>query len=338
MSKLVIPAIVLIGFAAVIGGYCYALIQEPINVPGSGYFDVPKGQSFNSLARKLSRDSIITIPEPVFKLYGYLTQYQGTIKAGEYELRKDHNAKSLLLMLRQGKVFERKITFPEGWEFSQWRSHLLDNQYLSQTLGRNPDIMKRLNSGLTSLEGQFFPDTYRFTRGASDYSILQRANVRMNQVLKQEWGNRDRTLTLESPQQALILASIVEKETGYEVDRATIASVFNNRLQRRMKLQSDPTVIYGLDKFNGDLKRRHLKTRTPYNTYIIRGLPPTPICNPGLASIRASLNPAFSDYYYFVARGDGSSEFSATLAEHNAAVVRFQKAGRVGNYRSTPQN
>ena len=164
----------------------------------------------------------------------------------------------------------------------------------------------------------------------------------MKNVVEREWNTRDQgdpgVSLLGSPAEALVLASIIEKETGNPADREFIASVFSNRLAKKMRLQSDPTVIYGVDNFDGNLTRSHLSAASPYNTYIIRGLPPTPICNPGLASIRASLRPAKSGYLYFVARGDGSSEFSYTLAEHNAAVTRFQKAGRVEGYRSSPRN
>ena len=336
MVRLLKLVIILAGITLGVGLYCNTLLQRPIDISASNYYLIPNGQSFNALSRDLISNTVLGIPEPVFKLYALLTRYQGTIKAGEYELTRELNAKTLLLKFRQGEVLQRQITFPEGWDFSQWVNHLDANEYLIDTLTPDSNIMHGLESSQLSPEGQFFPDTYRFTRGATDFSILKRAHVRMKQVLEQEWDNRDRSLSLTSPQQALVLASIVEKETGYEPDRVVIASVFNNRLQKRMRLQSDPTVIYGLDGFSGDLKRSDLKTRTPYNTYVINGLPPTPICNPGMASIRASLNPEPSAYYYFVARGDGSSEFSETLAQHNAAVTRFQKAGRVDGYRSTP--
>ena len=158
----------------------------------------------------------------------------------------------------------------------------------------------------------------------------------MYAVLDKEWAENDTGTVLNNRQELLVLASIVEKETGYEPDRRLIASVFLNRLSKGMKLQSDPTVIYGLREYSGDLKRSHLKLRTPYNTYVIKRLPPTPICNPGLASIQATLNPAASNYLYFVARGDGTSQFSSSLAEHNAAVTRYQKTGRVEQYRSSP--
>ncbi len=338
MARLIKMVMVLAGIALGVGLYCNTLLQRPIDISPGSYYLIPKGQSFNALSNDLISNAVLGIPEPVFKLYGLLTRYQGTIKAGEYELTKELNAKTLLLKFRQGEVLQRQITFPEGWDFSQWVNHLGANEYLTQTLSQNSNIMQGIESSLSSPEGQFFPDTYRFTRGATDQSILRRAHARMKQVLELEWDDRDRSLSLTSPQQALVLASIVEKETGYEPDRLAIASVFNNRLQKRMRLQSDPTVIYGLEDFSGDLKRSDLKTRTPYNTYVIKGLPPTPICNPGLASIRASLNPAPSAYYYFVARGDGSSEFSETLAQHNASVTRFQKAGRVDGYRSTPDD
>ncbi|MEX2326358.1 MAG: endolytic transglycosylase MltG, partial [Pseudomonadales bacterium] len=172
--------------------------------------------------------------------------------------------------------------------------------------------------------------------GETDIAILARAYRRMIEVLEIEWARGTRNPVLASPYQALILASIVEKESGYEPDLPRIASVFLNRLSRNMRLQSDPTVIYGIDEFDGNLTRSDLARANDYNTYTVRGLPPTPICNPGLASIRATLNPEPSGFLYFVARGDGTSEFSETLEDHNAAVTRFQKAGRVENYQSAP--
>ena len=338
MSRLIQAVFVFVVIAFTLGLYCERQLRRPISMPESSFYEVSRGEALSSVSDRLIADSIVTAPAIVFKIYGLLTRYEGTIKAGEYRLTGDLTARSLLKLLRDGRVAQREIAFPEGWNFSQWRQHLLENEFLEHQMGDDSEqlIMKRLKSGANSAEGQFFPDTYLFSRGASDLSILQRAHERMYAVLDKEWAENDTGTVLNNRQELLVLASIVEKETGYEPDRTLIASVFLNRLSKGMKLQSDPTVIYGLREYSGDLKRSHLKLRTPYNTYVIKRLPPTPICNPGLASIQATLNPAASNYLYFVARGDGTSQFSSSLAEHNAAVARYQKTGRVEQYRSSP--
>ena len=318
--------------------YMDSLLRQPITLPASNYYLIPPGSSLYSVTDDLTGTLIVRAPSRVFKAYGALTRYRGTIKAGEYELTSDLDAKSLLQLFRDGKVAQRQITFPEGWRFSQWRHHLRANELLEHMLDdvSESTLMARLGSPVAYAEGQFFPDTYLFTRGESDFSILKRAYLEMGRVVREQWAMRDVNVILASPQELLILASIVEKETGYEPDRQFVASVFVNRLSEGMKLQSDPTVIYGLPDFNGNLRRRDLSSPSPFNTYVIDGLPPTPICNPGLASIEVSLHPKASSFYYFVARGDGRSEFSSTLAEHNAAVSQYQKASRVSDYRSVP--
>ena len=333
---MLVSVVLLLTGAAV---YLNWAVERDIRIDaGSLVYNLPKGASINSLSVDLSDRGILSTPPRLFRLYARLTRREGRLKAGEYRLEPGMTNKSLLALFRSGKVIQRQITFVEGWTFAEWRQALAGQVGLEHTIDgmAGSDLMKALGDPGVPPEGQFFPDTYHFTRGESDMSILKRAHERMTETLAKEWRDASDAAAFDNPYQALILASIVEKETGYEPDRPKIARVFINRLAKRMRLQSDPTIIYGMKDFNGDLTRADLSADSPYNTYVSRGLPPTPICNPGLNSIHATLNPAPGDYYYFVARGDGSSEFSATLEQHNKAVARFQKAGRVKDYRSAP--
>ena len=313
-------------------------LREPIHLPESDLvYEVELGASLNSVITDLVDRGIVRVPVILFRAYGLLTAGQGSLKAGEFLLDERLNGFQVLQHFRQGQVIQHPITFPEGWRFKDWREHLGAQTRIRVTIQSlaEAEIMTLLGVSGQHVEGQFFPDTYQYVKGETDISILRRAHRRMTQALRHAWQNRADD-TLNSEQEALILASIIEKETGFEPDRGKIASVFINRLRQDMRLQTDPTVIYGLTVFDGNLTREHLRQVTPYNTYRNKGLPPTPICNPGLASIEAALNPESTDFLYFVAQGDGKSYFSTSLAEHNAAVSRFQsRAGREG-YRSTP--
>lgn len=308
-------------------------------------FDIEKGTGLNTVLYRLASNGITAVPAPVLKLYAFMTLSHGSVKAGEYALSETLTTKTLLSKLRQGDVITYSITFPEGLNTVQWLDLMKRDSDITVTLNNMSDISGKIDGletltgeGLQAqLEGQFFPDTYSYTKQATDISILRRAHLRMQSVLDDAWSNRADRDTLASKHELLILASIIEKETGVPTDRSTIASVFVNRLGLGMKLQSDPTVIYGMEGFDGDLKRRHLRTPSPYNTYTIPRLPIGPISNPGAGSILAALNPPQTDYLYFVAKGDGTSYFSTSLEEHNAAVVQFQKTGRVKNYSSSPK-
>ena len=224
-----------------------------------------------------------------------------------------------------------ELTLVEGWTFRQWRGRLDRHPDLRHdTAGLSEaQLLERLGIRSSSLEGQLFPDTYLFDKQSSDLDLLARAHRAMRRKLDAEWSQRQQDLPYKSPQEALIMASIIEKETGREADRSLVAAVFVNRLRKGMLLQTDPTVIYGLgDGFDGNLRKRDLQSDSPYNTYMRAGLPPSPIAMPGLASLKAALNPAATDVLYFVARGDGSSEFSRTLDEHNRAVNKYQRGGK----------
>lgn len=324
---------------AVAGIYIHIALDRDIRVDaGRLVYDVPEGVTIKWLSADLARRDILSTPEWLFWIYARLSRSEGSLKVGEYQIVPGMTERALLTLIRSGKVIQRQITFVEGWTFAQWREALAGGLGIEHTIdGKSgPSIMKSLGDAGVSPEGEFFPDTYHYTKGASDLSILRRAHTRMTETLSREWRQASDSTTFNSPYQALILASIVEKETGYAPDRPKIARVFINRLNKQMRLQSDVTIIYGLKDFNGNLIKADLTVDNPYNTYMFRGLPPTPICNPGLDAIRAALNPSPGNYYYFVARGDGSSEFSATLKQHNTAVDRFQKTGRVSDYRSAP--
>jgi UPF0755 protein len=249
------------------------------------------------------------------------------IKAGEYEVPAGTTPPALLDLLISGKVIQRAVTLVEGWTFRQVLAALSEDTRLVKELGKAApgDVMERLGRSGQHPEGRFFPDTYNFTKGTTDLDILRRAYERMEQVLAQEWEQRREDLPLATPEEAVILASIVEKETGLASERPAIAGVFIRRLELGMKLQTDPTVIYGLgDAFDGNLTRAHLRGDTPYNTYVHPGLPPTPIALPGRQAIHAVLHPEDGDSLYFVAKGDGSHHFSTNLAEHNRAVRQYQ--------------
>ena len=250
------------------------------------------------------------------------------IRAGSYEIPPGTTPRRLLAMLVRGEESLRTVTLVEGWNWRQVRQALARAELLkpdSQGLS-DEDLMARLGRPGVAPEGRFYPDTYSYARNSSDLKVLARALKAMDRQLAKAWAARAPTVALRSADEALILASIVEKETGKGVDRPMIASVFHNRLRIGMPLQTDPTVIYGLgEAFDGNLKRIHLRTDTPWNTYTRTGLPPTPIAMPGKAALLAAVQPAASQALYFVARGDGSSHFSSSLGEHNQAVNRYQR-------------
>jgi UPF0755 protein len=250
------------------------------------------------------------------------------IKAGSYEIEPGTTPRSLLSKLVRGDEALRSVTLVEGWTFKQMRAALLKaEQLVQETSALEPDlIMQNLGRAGLPPEGRFYPDTYTYAKGSSDLAVLRRAMRAMDKHLAQAWQQRAANTPLKTPDQLLILASIVEKETGRASDRAMIASVFTNRLRIGMLLQTDPTVIYGMgDKFDGNLRRRDLQTDTPWNTYTRAGLPPTPIAMPGKSALLAAVQPASSKALYFVARGDGSSQFSDSLDAHNRAVNKYQR-------------
>ena len=248
------------------------------------------------------------------------------IKAGSYEITPGMTPRSLLAMVVRGDQTLKSVTLLEGWSFKQVRAALQKSELLAQdSIGLQPEmIMDKLGKPGIHPEGRFFPDTYTYAKGSSDMAVLKRAAKAMDKRLDAAWALRRPDTPLKSPEQALTLASIVEKETGKPSDRGQIAGVFTNRLRIGMLLQTDPTVIYGMgDRFDGNIRKRDLQTDTPYNTYTRSGLPPTPIAMPGKAALLAAVQPAPTKALYFVARGDGTSQFSATLDDHNRAVNKY---------------
>ena len=253
------------------------------------------------------------------------------IRAGSYELAQGATPRDLLQMMVRGDERLAVVKLIEGWTFKRFRAELASAEGLKQTTTQlsSEAIMAQLGAPGVSAEGRFFPDTYSYAKGSTDLAVMRRAMQAMTKQLDAAWAQRSPSSVIMRSEDALILASIVEKETGRESDRAMIAGVFNNRLRIGMPLQTDPTVIYGLgDQFDGNLRKVHLQTDTPFNTYTRGGLPPTPIAMPGKAALMAAVNPADTRAVYFVARGDGSSAFSTTLAEHNRAVNQFQRQSR----------
>ena len=293
-------------------------------------FTVERGASMRGAARVIRQAGVEIQPE-MLAVLARLTGKANSIKAGSYEVTRGVTAWQLLLKLTAGDVTQREFRIIEGWTFRQVLAALQAHPDLRHDAAglSSAEILQRIGASESNPEGLFFPDTYLFDRQSSELAVLRRAYQEMQRLVDTAWAGRGDNLPLKSPYEALILASIIEKETGREDDRALVGSVFINRLRIGMRLQTDPTVIYGLgESFDGNLRRRDLTSDTPYNTYTRTGLPPTPIAMPGLASIQAALSPADTRYLYFVARGDGSSHFSQSLDEHNQAVNQFQKGGK----------
>lgn len=298
--------------------------------PGEETYTLRPGMSLRAFAHELRARR--AIPETSsFVLLAYLTGHARDFKAGEYRFRDGIAATELLDQVVAGRVVEYPLILVEGWTFRQFLQALANAPKLDHTLaGLTPaQIMERLGRPGEHPEGRFYPDTYNYSSGHTDLTILARAHDKMQTRLRQEWDARAADLPFKSPDEALILASIVEKETGRPEERPLIAGVFINRLRKRIRLQTDPTVIYGLgEKFDGNLRLRDLKADTPYNTYIRAGLPPTPIAMPGGEALRAALHPSITRALYFVSRGDGGHVFSETLQDHNDAVIKYQLRGK----------
>jgi UPF0755 protein len=321
----VLATLILLGGAAA-GAWLYYFTHTPVRLPVAPYeFTVHAGSSLKGVARQLWQDGVLQEPY-TFWLLGRVTGKAGAIQAGTYRLDQALTPPELLDKLARGDVVLAEMLFVEGTTLRQWRAQLAANPEVKQTLGDKTEPELRAMLGLEQpVEGWLFPDTYRFTPGIADIDIVKRAHAAMKRRLADAWSQREPQLPLKSPYEALILASIIEKETGQAAERALIASVFVNRIRLGMRLQTDPTVIYGLgERYDGRIHKRDLVTDTPWNTYTRDGLPPTPIAMPGLASLRAAVQPAQTQFLYFVGRGDGTHEFSRSLEEHNRAVAKYQ--------------
>jgi len=319
----------LILLAAWAAGVFYLQYQKALNAPlvaeGDGIITVKRGDTLASLNRELVQRGVIH-SDWVLPVYARLNPQAANIKAGDYRIDASASLPSLMNDITNGKVVVYNITVVEGKTFKDLRASLVQTAGIEHTLNDKTDAQIATLLGIDgSPEGWFMPETYQFHRGSSDLELLKRMYGEMQRTLEQEWPNRADGLPLANPYQALILASIIEKETGVASERPQIAGVFVRRLQKDMLLQTDPSVIYGAADYHGDLTRKHLQTDTPYNTYINKGLPPTPIALPGKASIQAALHPADGDSLYFVADGKGGHTFSATYEEHQQAVARYLK-------------
>ncbi|WP_250460872.1 endolytic transglycosylase MltG [Microbulbifer litoralis] len=328
--------VLLVGAVFTLWAVQKALVQ-PLAVEDEGLrFEVASGGNLSSALRDLEQRGVLKWPRLVLA-YAYWQGETG-IHAGEYLLPQGSNAMDLVSRLNRGDVTRYRVTLVEGWTFRQALAQVRAGRNIVQSeAGASPESAARaLGFEGDSPEGWIFPDTYVYRSGTSDVDLLRQARRRMEQVLDEEWQQRERDLPYSSPYEALIMASLIEKETGLPSERSEIAGVFVRRLDRGMRLQTDPTVIYGLgDDYDGNLTRANLRQSTPYNTYVIDGLPPTPIALPGREAIRAALNPEPGDSLYFVGKGDGSHHFSSTLAEHNRAVREYQLKRRA-DYRSSP--
>lgn len=309
-------------------GWFHYHVNAGIQLPSVPYtFTITQGSGLKNIAQQLADAKILSNPWTFI----LLSRYKGlhsSLKAGDYTLTSNISQVALLDYLVKGDVQQYEIKFIEGWTFSQLRKTLYEHPAIqNDTVDlSDQEILQLIGASETTAEGLFFPDTYYFVKNSRDSDILQRAYHTMQNHLQAAWSERIAALPLVTPYEALILASIVEKETGLERDRAEIAGVFINRLRMGMRLQTDPTVIYGLgDQFDGNLRKSHLQTDQEYNTYTRAGLPPSPIAMPGLASIQAALNPAETEAIYFVAKGNGESQFSTNLVDHNRAVNKYQR-------------
>jgi len=326
LFRTVIVLALLVLAAAAAAGWWW--VRQPLRLPGDAAsvdLSIEPGTLPRAVAQAV-RDAGVEVDPRLLYAWFRLSGQGPRIKAGSYELDRGITPLRLLRKLARGEESLRAVTLVEGWNWRQVRQALAQaDQLRHDTAGMSDaDIMKLLGREGEAPEGRFFPDTYTYSKGSPDIKVLQRAMRSMDRRLADAWAQRSPRSVLRTPEEALILASIVEKETGNPSDRTRVACVFQNRLRIGMPLQTDPTVIYGLgDRFDGNLHKRDLQADSPYNTYLRPGLPPTPISMPGKASLLAAVQPAEGNFLYFVAKGDGSSQFSASLDEHNRAVNKY---------------
>ncbi|AHK79255.1 aminodeoxychorismate lyase [Ectothiorhodospira haloalkaliphila] len=333
MRILILLLLMVVAGAGALAWDYQRFLDTPANVAENKVFTVPSGASLRRVGQDLAEAGIIENAH-YWEAYGRMEGQAQSLRAGEYLLTPDLTPPALLALFVQGRTLQYSLTIPEGWNFRQMMRAIAAHEHIENTL--EPDdydsVMERLGKPDAHPEGWFFPDTYLFPRGTTDMDFLRRAHERMERALASSWEARQEDLPLESPYEALILASIVEKETGRAAERPMVAAVFVERLRRGMRLQTDPTVIYGIEHFDGRIRRRDLRLDTPYNTYTRDGLPPTPIALPGAAALEAVANPADSRALFFVSRGDGSHHFSETYREHRQAVIKYQLGGDASRY------
>ena len=327
-SRLLLPAVLLLISTLLALALAQQYLYRPLpTLPAERAFEIESGTPLARLSRELHDQGIIEYPF-LFNLLARIKGFEQSIRQGEYELPAGATPDELLTLFVTGRTRQYRLTLIEGWTFAQALDEIQGSEGIEpQLLGMTSEaIAQAMNLDVAEPEGMIFPDTYFYATGDTDLQLLLRASARMRDILDREWESRSSGLPLASPYEALILASIVEKEAANREQRGLISGVFLRRLQSGMRLQSDPTVIYGLgSRFDGDLRSADLNETTPFNTYRINGLPPTPIALAGLDSIRASLHPTDSDYLYFVGANNGNHHFSETLEEHNAAVDCYQR-------------
>lgn len=342
MKKIIVAGVFVVLIASVWGWSSYnQALGNKLNITDDSIlYSIKSGSSLSAVIYDLKNKNIIKNPRYLL-LYARLNGLASKMKTGDYRLTKELTSIEFLNNIFTGKVIQYSLTVIEGWSFKQLIDALNNHPQIKHTIGKisEQEIMDKLGLSGIHYEGQFLPDTYNFPIDLTDLEFLKRAYLSMQRVLKEEWDNRAVGLIYKDSYEALIMASIVEKETGQASEREQISGVFLRRLDKRMRLQTDPTVIYGMgDKYKGNIRKRDLLQDTPYNTYRRGGLPPTPIALPGRDAIHAALHPADGDALYFVARGDGSHVFSATLKEHNNAVIKYQLKGRVKSFSSYKHN
>jgi UPF0755 protein len=325
IKKLLVTGVIVSVAAA--AGFSY-WAKSPLDTGGQAIeFTINPGSGVGAAAQQMAKAGVPVNPQ-LFNILARVTGQAGRIKAGSYELKPNTSPRRLLAQLVRGEFAQEALTIVEGWTFRQMRAAIAAHDRLRHDTVKLSDeeLMKKISSEYKAPEGLFFPDTYLFAKGSSELEIYKQAHQAMLKHLKAAWETRDPSLPYKTPYEALIMASIIEKETGQKSERNMIAGVFVNRLRTGMMLQTDPSVIYGMgDRFGGDIRKKDLLTDTPYNTYTRAGLPPTPIALPGVQSLAAALAPAKTQALYFVARGDGTSQFSDNLNDHNRAVNQYQR-------------
>ncbi|MBS0431821.1 MAG: endolytic transglycosylase MltG [Proteobacteria bacterium] len=325
---LILVLLAVVGAAAWFGFDYLRFRDAPLAISGTSQtIEIARGESFREIVRDLRASKLSAAPPLYWRALAEQLGVAGSLHAGEYALTPGMSARDLLEDMAHGKVLQRRVTLVEGWTFRQVRAALVAASKLGQSGAQLSDaeLMQKIGAGGVPPEGQFMPETYDYVMGMSDIDVLKRAHATMQAYLDAQWPRRDPAIPLQTPYQALILASIVEKETAQPGERPQIAGVFERRLKLGMKLETDPTVIYGMGAgYDGKIHASDLQADTPYNTYTRFGLPPTPIALAGRAAIDAVLHPMQGDALYFVARGDGTHAFSATLAEHNRNVAIYQ--------------
>ena len=339
LFKIFLPLLLVVAGIAVYYGYIQfeQFKTSPINQDIESY-EIKNGSNIRSIAKDLENRGLIK-SAAYFTILSKIEKLDTKIKAGEYHLKADLTPADLLLLFSKGKTVQYKLRIPEGSRYSDIVQIIKNDKHLKHTLSDNDfkNIMTLLDTKYShhQPEGWFFPDTYHFAKGMTDKQFLQRAHNTMQQVLDKLWKQQPKHVKgIKTPYDALILASIVEKETGHPKDRRKVARVFINRLAKNMLLQTDPTVIYGMGQaYNGNIRKKDLKKDTPYNTYMRKGLTPTPIATPGLASIEAVFNPEAGDMLYFVAKGDGTSYFSKNYTQHKKAVIKYLLNGKASRYK-----